>query len=118
MVLFFHTRKLVGWRVLAEALRCSRLYVLAIAIVPTENVSSPQARYTRSLVHDALFECVVTQPKDGPSIAYAPDSEEARELSAVALAVAEATRAGDADCFNDLYSSIKQRLGIDGELIL
>jgi putative DNA methylase len=112
LVLTFHNTKLVAWQALAGALHDSGFDVCAMAVVYAENGTDLCKRNVNSMLHDLVLECCARRrsPVD-VQIAVTPKSVAEKSLVAVGLALAEATRSGNAGELPALYGSQLKRLG-------
>jgi adenine-specific DNA methylase len=112
LVLTFHNTKLVAWQALAGALHESGFDVCAIAVVYAENGTDLCKRNVNSMLHDLVLECCARRRSRGPvQIAITPKSVAEKNLIAVGLALAEATRSGNAGELPTLYGSQLKRFG-------
>lgn len=112
LVLTFHNTKLVAWQALAGALHDSGFDVCAMAVVYAENSTDLCKRNVNSMLHDLVLECCARRrnPAD-VHVAVTPKSVAEKNLVAVGLALAEATRSGNAGELPALYDSQLKRFG-------
>ncbi len=112
LVLTFHNTKLLAWQALAGALHDSGFDVCGIAVVYAENGTDLCKRNVNSMLHDLVLECCARRRSRAPvQIAITPKSVAEKNLVAVGLALAEATRSGNAGELPTLYGSQLKRFG-------
>lgn len=112
LVLTFHNTKLVAWQALAGALHDSGFEVCAMAVVYAENGTDLCKRNVNSMLHDVVLECCARRKNEANvQVAVTPRSVAEKNLVAVGLALAEATRNGNAGELPALYGSQLKRLG-------
>lgn len=111
LVLTFHNRELVAWQALAGALHQAGFDVLALAVVHAENGSDLCKRNVNSMLHDLVLEC---RPRSRraprPEVVVAAKSVAEKNLIAIGLALAQATRTGRPELLPALYESHLKRL--------
>lgn len=118
IVLTFHNRKMAAWKALANAIREAGLHVRAIAITRAENGADHSKRGGKGMLHDLVIECrPATDAPRPPTVAYAGRSQEAKELQAVGLALAEAVASNDDTCLDTLFQKKLNRRRLTRERI-
>ena len=118
VVLTFHNRKIAAWKALANALRGAGLQVKALAITRAENDADHSKRGGKGMLHDLVIEC---QPAIGaldiPTVAHVGKSQEAKELQAIGLALAEAVASKDDTCLDTIFRQKLKRKRLKRERI-
>lgn len=112
LVLTFHNTKLVAWQALAGALHDSGFDVCAMAVVYAENSADLCKRNVNSMLHDLVLECCARRRNPaGVQVAVTPKSASEKNLIAVGIALAEATRSGNASELPALYGLQLKKFG-------
>ena len=93
LILTFHNNDLSAWKALAGALSRAQFGVIGLAVVDSENASDHAKRGKKAFARDLVLECSPLAdliPGRPPLIATSADTEQAKNLLAVGLAVTEA----------------------------
>jgi putative DNA methylase len=111
LVLTFHNTELVAWQALAGALHQAGFDVLALAVVHAENGGDLCKRNVNSMLHDLVLECRLRRRRASkPEVVVAAKSVAEKNLVAIGLALAQATRSGRPEVLPALYESELKRL--------
>lgn len=111
LVLTFHNKRLIAWKMLAEALHAAEFDVCSIAVVRAESAVDLCKRNVNSMLHDLVVECRPRRSKRPKlAILVSPKSVAEKNLVAVGAAVAEAVRKGTTAELSELYLSELRRL--------